>query len=327
MPAKPDISLIIAELLSENDEVVVDGIGTFFTKKSKEDVELDANFINLPSRALSFRDSFQNNDNRLADAICKTYDLDKEAAHQAIESFATGIQRDLLLSKDCDLPGLGVLNFKQPDQIELGISYLDLDDSFFGISKLNYQPIVREKNSSEEDLSTKKEPQFAVEQVVEKENKHKSWSIKDALLNKVAYLVIFLISFGWFILANQGQNTVEQKQDFKPVPTRINVAPEKEPPIEKKIEAPISNSESQQEISEINDGSFENIMLYAFSDPNNIEKAKIRIEALGYEPIVSKTHALQTIHIRVGYISQEDLEATLKEIKGKITHRAYIISE
>lgn len=325
MPEKPDISLLIAELLSKHDEVVVSGIGTFFTKKDSDEFDIDS--INLPSRALSFKDTFQSNDGRLANALCETYNLEKEQADQAIASFSKGIQRDLLLSKDCDLPGLGVLNFKQPDQIELGISYLDLDDSFFGLSKLNYKPIVREKSILKEDLSVKKISPITIEVFEEKEDKSESWSFKNVLLHKVSYLIIFLLSFGWFVLANQGQDTTKKQQDFKPVPTRINVAPEKAAPMEQKRETQITQSETLEENKAPDTGAFEHIMLYAFSNPSYIEKAKDRIQALGYEPIVTQMDLLQTIHIKVNYQSQDDFQKKFEEIKLKITHRAYIITE
>ncbi len=329
MPANRDISLLIAELLLKHDEVVVSGIGTFFTEKKNLDFEEDIMGINPPSRALSFRDSFQSNDSLLNEAFCKEHEVSQEAAAQAIKSFATSVQRDLLLSKDCDLPGLGVLNFTEPNQIELGISYLDLDASFFGLSKLNYQPIVREKSTLAEEVFNKKES-INKEEIVEikkETEKAKSWSFENSILNKVAYVVVFLLSFGWFILANQGHDKRDKEVAFKPVPTRINVAPAKESLEDIKLQPQLSETTKHSNTRIEEHLPFENIMLYAFSDPQNIEKAKIRIEALGYEPILNQEQGLQTIQIKLEYQNQEDFDSKFNEIKSNITTRAYIITE
>ena len=102
-------SEMIKNLILDNDEVTLPGLGTFVSEMMPAAFSDKGYTINPPYRRLSFRQRENSSDSALCDFYSKVNDLDGETSSRILGDFISGLRDQLLTKKLVVLPGLGRL--------------------------------------------------------------------------------------------------------------------------------------------------------------------------------------------------------------------------
>ena len=102
-------SEMIKNLILDNDEVTLPGLGTFVSELMPSTFSDKGYTINPPYRRLSFRQRENNADTSLYDFYSQVNDLDGDTSSRILGDFISGLREQLLTKKLVVLPGLGRL--------------------------------------------------------------------------------------------------------------------------------------------------------------------------------------------------------------------------
>ena len=102
-------SEMIKNLILDNDEVTLPGLGTFVSEVMPSVFSDKGYTINPPYRRLSFRQRENSSDSSLYDFYSKVNNLDAETSSRILGDFISGLREQLLTKKLVVLPGLGRL--------------------------------------------------------------------------------------------------------------------------------------------------------------------------------------------------------------------------
>lgn len=103
------LSKIVKELILDNDEVSLPGVGSFVAELVPSSFSDKGYTINPPYKRLSFRKKADASDNVLIDFYAKSNNVDKETASKIVIDFLSEMQKVLELRKSIVFPGLGKL--------------------------------------------------------------------------------------------------------------------------------------------------------------------------------------------------------------------------
>ncbi|MDY5567364.1 MAG: hypothetical protein SPF58_08825 [Candidatus Cryptobacteroides sp.] len=99
---------MIKNLILDNDEVTLPGVGSFVSEVVPSSFSDKGYTINPPYRKLSFRHR-QGKDNLMAEFYSKSNGTDLESAEKLVKVFLDGLEEDLRTKKTVEMPGLGRL--------------------------------------------------------------------------------------------------------------------------------------------------------------------------------------------------------------------------
>jgi len=103
-----NISLYIAEILEDNGELSIPGIGTFYRKKIAGYFDEQAQLFFPPVFQLNF-EKYGEDSSVLAEYISKTEDVSIESASDIIKDFASKLNEELENTRSAEIPGIGIL--------------------------------------------------------------------------------------------------------------------------------------------------------------------------------------------------------------------------
>lgn len=103
------LSKMVKELILDNDEVSLPGVGSFVAELVPSSFSDKGYTINPPYKRLSFRKKADASDNVLIDFYAKSNKVDKETASKIVIDFLSEMQKVLELRKSIVFPGLGKL--------------------------------------------------------------------------------------------------------------------------------------------------------------------------------------------------------------------------
>lgn len=103
------LSKMVKELILDNDEVSLPGVGSFVAELVPSSFSDKGYTINPPYKRLSFRKKADASDNVLIDFYAKSNNVGKETASKIVIDFLSEMQKVLELRKSIVFPGLGKL--------------------------------------------------------------------------------------------------------------------------------------------------------------------------------------------------------------------------
>lgn len=103
------LSKMVKELILDNDEVSLPGVGSFVAELVPSSFSDKGYTINPPYKRLSFRKKTDASDNVLIDFYAKSNNVDKETASKIVIDFLSEMHKVLELRKSIAFPGLGKL--------------------------------------------------------------------------------------------------------------------------------------------------------------------------------------------------------------------------
>lgn len=103
------LSKMVKELILDNDEVSLPGVGSFVAELVPSSFSDKGYTINPPYKRLSFRKKADVSDSVLIDFYAKSNNVDKETASKIVIDFLSEMQKVLELRKSIVFPGLGKL--------------------------------------------------------------------------------------------------------------------------------------------------------------------------------------------------------------------------
>lgn len=102
-------SEIVKDLILDNDEVALPGLGTFVSEVVPSTFSDKGYTINPPYRKLSFRQRVSDSDNTLVEFYSKVNGTDPAASRHILQDFIDGLRTTLQTRKVVVFPGLGRL--------------------------------------------------------------------------------------------------------------------------------------------------------------------------------------------------------------------------
>lgn len=102
-------SEIVKDLILDNDEVTLPGLGTFVSEVVPSTFSDKGYTINPPYRKLSFRQRVSDSDNTLVEFYSKVNGTDPAASRHILQDFIDGLRTTLQTRKVVVFPGLGRL--------------------------------------------------------------------------------------------------------------------------------------------------------------------------------------------------------------------------
>ena len=100
---------IVKDLILDNDEVTLPGLGTFVSELMPSTFSDKGYTINPPYRRLSFRQRWKEEDSLLVDLYSETNGIERSQAAEIVGEFISGLKETLQSKKLIVLPGLGRL--------------------------------------------------------------------------------------------------------------------------------------------------------------------------------------------------------------------------
>jgi nucleoid DNA-binding protein len=197
-------SNIVKDLILDNDEVTLPGLGTFVSELMPSSFSDKGYTINPPYRRLSFRQRWKEDDSLLVDFYSATNGIEKSQAAEIVGEFVSGLKETLQSKKLIVLPGLGRLRAtKENAFFFIADEDLDIYPGGFGLEPVS---LKTHEETPEEVTAVVKELQEALSEdeavktvkaveAVESPRKRRPWLL--AVLGTVASVVLFL---GLFML-------------------------------------------------------------------------------------------------------------------------------
>ncbi len=197
-------SNIVKDLILDNDEVTLPGLGTFVSELMPSSFSDKGYTINPPYRRLSFRQRWKEDDSLLVDFYSDTNGIEKSQAVEIVGEFVSGLKETLQSKKLIVLPGLGRLRAtKENAFFFIADEDLDIYPGGFGLEPVS---LKTHEETPEEVTAVVKELQEALSEdeavktakaveAVEAPGKRRPWLV--AVLGTVASVILFL---GLFML-------------------------------------------------------------------------------------------------------------------------------
>ena len=197
-------SNIVKDLILDNDEVTLPGLGTFVSELMPSSFSDKGYTINPPYRRLSFRQRWKEDDSLLVDFYSETNGIEKSQAAEIVGEFVSGLKETLQSKKLIVLPGLGRLRAtKENAFFFIADEDLDIYPGGFGLEPVS---LKTHEETPEEVTAVVKELQEALSEdeavktvksveAVEAPSKRRHWLV--AVLGTVASVILFL---GLFML-------------------------------------------------------------------------------------------------------------------------------
>ena len=155
-------SEIVKDLILDNDEVTLPGLGTFVSEVMPSTFSDKGYTINPPYRRLAFRQRRDGGDTLLLDFYSRTNGTDRETSEKILSDFLSGLKDTLQSKKVVVLPGLGRLRATKENTFFF-IADEDLDIYPYGIG-LEPVSLKTHEETPEEVSAVVQELQDIVEQ-------------------------------------------------------------------------------------------------------------------------------------------------------------------
>lgn len=152
------LSKMVKELILDNDEVTLPGVGTFVTEIIPSSFSDKGYTINPPYRRLYFRQKQNDQDSKLSDFYAQSNSIDKETAKIIISDFLHEMKETLLRKRIIVFPGLGRLRAtKENNLFFIADEDLDIYPEGFGLESISlktHQETTEEVSQAIEDLKS-----------------------------------------------------------------------------------------------------------------------------------------------------------------------------
>jgi nucleoid DNA-binding protein len=195
---------IVKNLIVDNDEVALPGLGTFVSELMPSTFSDKGYTINPPYRRLSFRQRWNEGDTLLLDFYSQTNGTDKETSERIISGFLSGLKEMLQTKKAVQLPGLGRLRAtKENTFFFIADEDLDIYQYGFGLEPVS----LKSHEETPEEVATAvqelhelvSEPEVQVTAVdngtgpEEQQDKQDSQGVQKAAKGPVNPIAVFLL--------------------------------------------------------------------------------------------------------------------------------------
>ena len=159
---------IVKNLIVDNDEVALPGLGTFVSELMPSTFSDKGYTINPPYRRLSFRQRWKEDDTLLVDFYSEANGTEKEASERILSKFIEGLKETLQVKKSVQLPGLGRLRAtKENTFFFIADEELDIYPYGFGLEPVSLK--THEETPEEAPAETPAEVPEIVPEVTKEE--------------------------------------------------------------------------------------------------------------------------------------------------------------
>ncbi len=210
---------IVKNLIVDNDEVALPGLGTFVSELMPSTFSDKGYTINPPYRRLSFRQRCNEEDTLLAGFYSKTNGTSLEASQKIMSDFLKGLKETLQTKKAVLFPGLGRLRAtKENTFFFIADEDLDIYPYGFGLEPVSLKtheettvetaetiPVVPKEETAVATVPSKDDPKASEEtEPVYEEQPKMRWNYLAIILFVIGILLFILIVFTVVARLNPG---------------------------------------------------------------------------------------------------------------------------
>ena len=131
-----DILSYLTDLLNKQNEVGIEGLGTFFKQKLPGRYDTEKHLFVPPTYVLNFKAEI-NEGSSFSSYLASSKDISNESAQHHIGLFVEEINRQLAVSNEADLDSIGKLSYVNDVLILKEQGDIDLGASFYGLPNIS----------------------------------------------------------------------------------------------------------------------------------------------------------------------------------------------
>lgn len=131
-----DILSYLTDLLNKQNEVGIEGLGTFFKQKLPGRYDTENHLFIPPTYLLRFKAEI-NEGATLGSYLSSTKDISSDSAQHYVSLFVEDINRQLAVSNEADLDSIGKLSYVDDVLILKEQGNIDLGSEFYGLPKIS----------------------------------------------------------------------------------------------------------------------------------------------------------------------------------------------
>lgn len=338
-----DLHQAILQLLTNEGELVLPGLGTFRLQAQPASVSTIEGRTRPPAKVVIFNNNLKLDDGRLLRHLTEQEGLGEEQANQVITSYIEGLSREINAGRMVPIEGVGRLFKDHTGEIRFNAGDHNLDKNAFGLPDVAIAPIIRtERVSPVNDgpimpfESTIPTPQSLEELQSEPEVLSVLWGrIRENIwLIALTTIVIFLAGL-FYIQQRDAKPTLARMDRQAPPAPNDDVAP---PPASRPAQsqpqlppptidettttstpAPVTTTPATTQKAVIG--------LYRLGNRKNVDRSLQQIQEAGYTPFTEESNRLTRVGIQVEFSSDRQLDEILSKIRRSFTQDAFILEK
>lgn len=324
-----DINSLIAELLYEQDTVIIPGLGAIVANYQAAEIDQVQGQIAPPTKKVSFNKNLTLDDGLLIAFAQNKYQLSASEAKRAVQDYVQEIQDGLEKREIIEISNVGRLYLNYENEINFLPNGTNFNQDAFGLPNLQVYPIIRtnaEKSAYKSKARNKNQ----------KRTNQGSFasSIAGLFQRFLPHLIIttlIVIAIGAYLtyFGNDSSNPSSELLN-PPTASRINVKPGVDEDLSTEDDDYSENIE--EETAEIDtEGPTQaperkaiSIAIGSFGNKKNVQKLIEKISEAGFIPVTESNGKLTRVSIELPYEEEEDIQKSLKIIREKISKDAQI---
>lgn len=316
MLSNAQLSTEILDLLYTKKQVILPGIGTFILLPQMASIDHVSGILNPPANELTFRDSFDADNEELTNTLADKFSLSEEQVSFELQIFIKNLRFRLLDKRSFEFEGIGVLSYDEEKELVFEASDEEVDGEFYGLSQIAFRPIERDRAEVLQLLEETME-------LTPKSIPGSAPAVKSrfSLFSSFSFLVLFFFLFSCFVLNDYFKQERKSDTTFKAVKTRlVNVSPQNVSPQSDKNKH--FKKELQPASPKVNQ---HKVVFYTFSKEANADKAYRKIRKLGHEAFKSTSKGKFQVGVELSAAKLSTLHPLIESIQEEIGARSYFL--
>ncbi|MFQ5448776.1 MAG: HU family DNA-binding protein [Saprospiraceae bacterium] len=150
-----DVGQAIQELLFEQPDVIVPGLGGFTSTPQSATVDYVQGVVVPPTKKIEFNPNLVLNDGVLVNYIQKHHTVTSQEAKEAVDHFVENMTKSLERREIVEIPKVGRLYKDYEHKIRFMPENANLNAATFGLPQVQFAPVARERAESPESGAEK----------------------------------------------------------------------------------------------------------------------------------------------------------------------------
>lgn len=319
-----NIEKYIQQILTEQNELIVPGLGSFTkTEKTPEIMHIESK-MTPPGSLIGFNSNISLNDGVLERYISEKENISNDEAKVAIANFVSHLWARLHKKEFVNLSGIGRLYEDFEQNLQFLPDKSNLNKSSYGLPEVEAKPVLQHKTADDKKIATT----TTISASVKGKSTFATWIRKNLIWILSTGLIIAMTCVLIIFLYPDPTPGKKLEDD------RINVSPEyinneDKGTVRMDGDEPVYIEEDNDEATtggEIEMEKVARLGVAKLSKKANVDNLVQKLYEEGFQPYTEKIDNLTRVGILLTYDKEEDVVKTLEQIRKKFAPDAEILS-
>lgn len=343
MSSQAHFSAAIADLLYENEQVHLPGLGAFVLQYKPAFTDAVQGQVQPPSREIQFNPNLVIDDGVLSAYLQQKLGLEPAQAQAEVQAFIAQMKATLEKKEIVELAGIGRFYLDYENKLRFLTDSGNYDKNSFGLPAIQAYPVIRQATSSAPPKVEDKATTQANAASTAVFSWPDLWQRYSGWLTGLAIVVLLVIIYAIWPTAEPGptsDNTAVDSTEEQLPPERLNVSPSEqlgdtEASLEEQPASAEEENASEPEIIADDDDSSAPtlspnqrsavIAIGLFGNVDNASRLTRRISQAGFEPYSVQEGKMMRVGIQLAYKTDSELKKNLRDIKQRFGDGAFIL--